>query len=614
MVWTIVVLIIGVATSVVANNESIAKVNQGTVQGVKKTSSDGQLYHSFSGLRYAKAPVGKLRFKLPEPAEDKWEGVLQATEEVMCWQVIGFGEGTPKVFGQDDCLALNVYTKNLPATPGQKPESPLKPVMVWIHGGGFVLGDGGTGSYGPDRFMDKDVVIVTINYRLGTLGFLSMGDDVIPGNMGMWDQVMALKWVQKNIAAFGGDPNKVTIFGESAGGISVSYLLMSQAASGLFHRAIVQSGPPNCGYARTEKHPAYYARTAASSFGCDPEASSGEIYACLSKLDSETLMHPKYPVKSEYEGGGTRAFKPVIDNYASKPFLPKEPLEIIYKGEFNMVPLIIGGNKHEGNMFMVFNSKMTNQMEDKWEEFVSVNLLAREVDSLDEETKKFATMLKEEFFHGRTPDLETRDRLTMVDLLGDSFANYASTQFARRMAARSKKPVYEYRYHHIGSFTITDVFSPPTILGPVKFVLRIIGRYLGLDLFSNTEWANHGDELFVMWNNGFPIETAYTDDDKKVGADMIEMWTNFAAHGDPTPSPLTLEWIPVQDGKDSKHLEITADGPALKSDSNWYKKRREFWDEVHKEHPPTLQYKKLPTFKDTKMYMKFDDTKVKEEL
>ena len=139
---------------------------------------------------------------------------------------------------------------------------------------------------------------------------------------------------------------------------------------------------------------------------------------------------------------------------------------------------------------------------------------------------------------------------------------------------------------------------------------RIIGRYVGLDLFANTEWSNHGDEIFVMWKAGsFPLETAYTDADKKVGADMVEMWTKFAANGNPGDG-----WIPVKGGKDSKHLEITADGPTLKSDSDWYKKRGDFWDRVYKEHPPTMRYKKSPTFKDTKMYKNLGEAKPKEEL
>ena len=166
--------------------------------------------------------------------------------------------------------------------------------MVWIHGGGFQVGAGTTDFYGPNLLVDKDVVIVSINYRLGVLGFLSTGDDVIPGNIGMWDQVLALKWVQRNIKAFGGDPDNVTIFGESAGGMSVSYLLLSPAASRLFHKAIVQSGPPIATYGKSEKHPVYYATTLAASFGCDPEALTKGIYSCLIKLDGTTLIKPLF--------------------------------------------------------------------------------------------------------------------------------------------------------------------------------------------------------------------------------------------------------------------------------------------------------------------------------
>ena len=463
MASTVATLLLAVAASVVANEDSIAKVSQGTIQGVKKTSPGGHVYHSFSGIRYAKAPVGKLRFKLPEPQDEKWEGVLQATEEVKCWQLMEVGgRESAKVFGQDDCLALNVYTKNLPSTPGKKSDLALKPVMVWIHGGGFTIGDGGVEFYGPDNFMDKDVVVVSINYRLGVLGFLSTGDDVIPGNMGMWDQVTALEWVKKNIAAFGGDPDKVTIFGESAGAISVSYLLMSPAAAGLFHRAVVQSGPPICAYARTEKHPAYYARTLASTYGCDPTASTAEIYNCLNKLESEKLMHPDYP-EDEFYPAATKGFKPIIDDFTSKPFLPKEPLEVIEKGDFNMVPTIIGGNKHEGNMFLIFNQNLTDQIENDWNKVVPVNLLGRESDSLEGETDEISKMVKTEFFQGRTPDPDTQDWLTFVDLYGDSFANYASTKFARMLAAKSKKPGTQFNRKCM-----------PRLLTPLWLLLEII--------------------------------------------------------------------------------------------------------------------------------------------
>ena len=116
------------------------------------------------------------------------EGTFHATEEVKCWQNEDLDNGMGRILGQDDCLALSVFTKNIPSGKRTTKSSSLRPVMVWIHGGAFQLGSGTTDLYAPDRLMDEDVVVVMINYRIGTLGFLSTGDDVIPGNMGMWDQ------------------------------------------------------------------------------------------------------------------------------------------------------------------------------------------------------------------------------------------------------------------------------------------------------------------------------------------------------------------------------------------------------------------------------------------
>ncbi len=134
-------------------------------------------------------------------------------------------------------------------------------VLVWIHGGGFTSGSGSPALYGPEYFMEQpNLILVALNYRLGPLGFLGMNDDVLPGNLGLWDQVLALKWIQKNISAFGGDPGRVTICGQSAGGVCVSLHTLSKQSKGLFSAAITQSGIFTIPYPKTDKHPAYYAR------------------------------------------------------------------------------------------------------------------------------------------------------------------------------------------------------------------------------------------------------------------------------------------------------------------------------------------------------------------
>lgn len=201
----------------------------GIVRG--RTSSCGLFcsYFDFRGIPYAQPPVGELRFRAPLP-HPGWEGVRDAKEH-------GANCPSGSVLGglsyNEDCLFLNIYTKSL---------TDNLPVMVWIHGGSFSGGSGNSLVYGPDYLVDDGVMVVSINYRLGPLGFLSTGDNNAPGNYGLKDAVLALKWIQDNIARFGGDPNRVTIFGESAGGAFVHYLILSPSARGLFNRAISQSG------------------------------------------------------------------------------------------------------------------------------------------------------------------------------------------------------------------------------------------------------------------------------------------------------------------------------------------------------------------------------------
>ncbi|KAG8034167.1 hypothetical protein G9C98_001251 [Cotesia typhae] len=216
-----------------SSTQPIVDLELGQLQGIQEINVDGKSnFYAFRGIPFAKSTAGELRFKDPEPAE-AWSGVRDASKYGNICPQKDFLAG--KVVGGEDCLNLNVYTRDL------NPDEPLA-VLVWIHGGAFILGSGNDDVYGPDYFMTKDIILVTINYRLGMLGFLNLDDEEATGNQGLKDQVMALKWVKQNIKKFGGDPNKVTIFGESAGGASVHYLTISPLAEGLFQKAIIQSG------------------------------------------------------------------------------------------------------------------------------------------------------------------------------------------------------------------------------------------------------------------------------------------------------------------------------------------------------------------------------------
>ncbi|TWW75561.1 Pyrethroid hydrolase [Takifugu flavidus] len=246
--------------------------------------------HAYLGVPFAKPPVGPaLRLAAPQPVEG-WEGVRDATKQpLMCIQDLEFAMDVVKAFGftvdlpdiSEDCLYLNVYT------PANRPDNAKLPVMVWIHGGGFVWGSASTYS-GSALAAYQDVVVVVIQYRLGLLGFLSTGDEHMPGNNGFLDQIQALKWVQEHIHNFGGDPDLVTIFGESAGGISVSLLLLSPLSEGLFHRAIAESGTAAM-QLLVQGDPQPALQLVANVSGCTTESTEKTV-ECIKNMDMETTL------------------------------------------------------------------------------------------------------------------------------------------------------------------------------------------------------------------------------------------------------------------------------------------------------------------------------------
>ncbi|KAJ1522427.1 hypothetical protein ONE63_002713 [Megalurothrips usitatus] len=200
-------------------------------------------YWEFRGVRYAAAPVGELRFKAPRPAAP-WKGVVNATAE---------GSGCPqvsqgKVTGSEDCLNLDVYTPTL------KCSGRSYPVIVWFHGGNLITGGVSRKEYGPDFLVHHDVVLVEPNYRLGALGFLNLDTSSVPGNAGIKDGLAALRWVRDNVAAFCGDPARVTLMGQSAGAKLVGFMALSKGGQGLFRAAIQMSGTANSPLAYTEDH------------------------------------------------------------------------------------------------------------------------------------------------------------------------------------------------------------------------------------------------------------------------------------------------------------------------------------------------------------------------
>ena len=303
----------------------IVEIEQGLVRGEITRG-----IHVFKGIPYAAPPVGRLRWQPPEPPAS-WSGVRDALEfGPACPQPARAG-GNPKL-QDEDCLTLNVWTPQLP-------EGGL-PVMVWLHGGGFARGAGNQRRYHGLSFAREGVILVSLNYRIGTLGFFAhpaltreAGPGTPIGSYGLMDQIAALRWVQRNIEAFGGDPTRVTLFGESAGGHSVLYMMTNRHARGLFHQAIAQSAP-----AYTEPRSLGVAEQQgvrlAASAGLGPRATPEQLRA----LPVESLFHgPKDPV-------------PFTDGR----FITETPAQAVLAGRDLPVPLIIGTNSDEGSLVKAY--------------------------------------------------------------------------------------------------------------------------------------------------------------------------------------------------------------------------------------------------------------------
>ncbi|KAJ7421774.1 Fatty acyl-CoA hydrolase precursor, medium chain [Pitangus sulphuratus] len=309
----------------------------GRVRGFQfKVDTAERSVNVFLGLPFAKPPLGSLRFSEPQPPEP-WKGVRDATSyPPMCVQdpvqgqyfsdlITNRKEKVPLQVSED-CLYLNVYTP-VPAGEQQK-----LPVFVWIHGGGLVLGAASTYD-GSALAAFENVVVVTIQYRLGVLGYLSTGDKHARGNWGYLDQVAALQWIQENIKHFGGDPGSVTITGESAGGISVSALVISPLAKGLFHKAISESGTALLGLFTDQ--PKEEAHKIAAVSGCE-KSSSAAIVECLREKTKEEII--ELTLKMDFF---------FISSCVDGVFFPKSPRQLLSEKSFNAVPYMIGVNNGE---------------------------------------------------------------------------------------------------------------------------------------------------------------------------------------------------------------------------------------------------------------------------
>ena len=308
---------------------------------------------AFRGIPYARPPVGPLRWRMPVPLEP-WSGARDATRAgPVCPQAPAPFDaflGGALSIQSEDCLYLNVFAPS--------PDGTKRPVMVWIHGGAFVIGAGSQSIYDGARLAARDVVVVTINYRLGAFGFLALADvsqGVVPGagTEGLADQIMALDWVRRNITAFGGDPDNVTVFGESAGAMCVAALLASPRTEGMYHKAILQSGAAHIGYDREQAARVAHALLKFLSLSPQDAHHAMDMPAGL-LLKAQTSALASAHDGKDLQKLGRLPFQPAIDGQ----LLMERPIDAFRRGAAKDVPIVTGTTRDEWKLFCAADPRL----------------------------------------------------------------------------------------------------------------------------------------------------------------------------------------------------------------------------------------------------------------
>jgi len=441
------------------------QIAPGKVHG--KLINDGRV-RAYLGIPYAAPPVGSRRWAPPQPAAP-WKGVLNATEyghrcmQGHVYDDMVFQDASPS----EDCLSLNVFA------PTDVPRGARLPVMFWIHGGGYSGGGSSEPRHDGDFLPTQGVVLVTINYRLGVFGFLTLPQLTAEqggssGNYGLMDMVAALHWVQANIAAFGGDPKKVTIFGESAGSFAVSTLMAAPAARGLFRSAIGESG-------------AVLAHTGYAYESLQSRAPKDE--KLLGALDVETLQQARAVPAADILAAVATAhivhIAPVIDGR----FLVEPVVETYAAGRQMHVPLLAGFNRDEGGSAAGTSAEKWHTLAQQRFGNDATEFLALYPSSTDAELQRSA-----------------------ADFARDSFIAYGTWKWMEFHRKTGGSPIYRYRF---------DLAAPPS-------------------KFHAEAEAFHSDEIeYVFGTLDTRPGTVWRESDRKLSAQIMSYWTNFAKTGNP---------------------------------------------------------------------------------
>ncbi|XP_046425209.1 venom carboxylesterase-6-like isoform X1 [Neodiprion fabricii] len=520
----------------------------GGIEGLYEVSNAGRLYAAYKGIPYAEPPIGDSRFRAPKPISP-WMRVLNAKE--FGSSCMGFAPApTPdpedRVTGSEDCLYLNIYAPIMNRSDGITSSANSLPIILFIHGGAFQFGTGSL--YGPKYLLDYDVILVTINYRLGPLGFLSTEDETIAGNMGLKDQVIAMSWVKDNIVFFGGDPNRITIIGQSAGGASVQYHYLSKLSVGLFQRGMSISGTTlNC-WAQTEGS-LEKAKKLANIVGC-PTNGVQDMVDCLRTRPARLITRATGDFMPWLENPAT-PFGPVVEKGCSDfAFIDQPPAEILASGKVQDLPWITTVVSEEGlfpaGEFMA-NETLLRELNDNWD-YLAPFLLDFNYTIPQIHHRKVARLIKGHYLGTRQIDNSTVEQI--VRMIGDRLFVYDAEEAARLQARANRNPVRFYYFTYRGAHSMSEEFTG-------------VEENFGV---------SHLDDLPYVLDVIFDPTT--TTRDRAMQRVMLNLWVSFASSATPE---LGVEWSTVEPfDEELRYLRI-ASPDEIRMDGNANFGDKHFW-------------------------------------
>ena len=494
----------------------------------------------------ARPPVGELRFRRSQPSEP-WEGILDGTKESKkAYQPNVLVPESPFREGGEDCLYLNVYTGHSTHSSEGDVSPALLPVLVFLHGGAFVIGSCEAMLYGPQVLLDREVVLVGVNYRLGALGFLSLESEEAPGNLGLHDQFLALSWVRENIAQFGGDPGNVTLLGESAGAMSALCHLVSPVSRGLFHRVISLSGSQACAIMHNDRTPRCYAVALAKHLGYSgDEKDNSSMLAFLQSQTAVSIVKASI-MFMDWDYANPMPWIPVLDPTCSQPFLPLSLKDAVRAGQVSKVPVMFGLCADEGLILSAPFYKDRERwelMRRDWESWAPLVLYGRERDLTRQTDREVARDIGR-FYYGEQADIsslpsddETISKLTRMYTMSYF---YSAADHDSRILAEAGIPVHVFILSHPPNFSLIEMFR----LSLKQLVYFFACRKFGYNPYPHNYGVCHGDDLnylFPMDPPGFP-PTVVTDSQKQVQRYLVNIVSSFAASGDPSS---TEEFGPI---------------------------------------------------------------------